>query len=971
MVSVAVTLTCFILSIISFLVLLSLFITLLIAKRLNSRLNSSNQYPLFSTYLFYDSICQLLFTLSLILYYAFEYFEPNINNNIKCSILSILSQFSSTASSLWIFTMIYCLHYKLHTTEINSKSQARVSDVLLSQSISDRISRLSSDITQKHKSKNKQPQIIISNTMIKIHHIFIWTASILFVFIPFSVRNESIFCWINDKYWTLPFIYLITIIMLLIFINLINIHCSTYPNQQYLKTFSLYFCGYILLWIVPCFQFYYEISNGNNNQSLRNNLENISSIIIGSIGLLYAILWFTNYSFKLMIKHSVNNKYNYNTSTVTSIKKLYRLSLSFSYYKQMKQNVESESELGYIGYGSNNKSISNNNSQYSEDEIYIINHKKQVRNLLYKYTTPPRDPDIESHVHDHTNWFTEYSISYMCGLMLKGYRKTLELEDLTLPPKIHQLPYLYDLFLNNYIPLKRDVNNINNNEFYFTFDVGRTILSINKWCIIKVLITAICDCFMQIAYVFIFRELINFLYSNTIDIWWGIFWAILIAVTQEISYVFTARGWTHSERYAISSRNLFMALVFRKALLIPNYILQDNNISVGEIVNIMSNDTERIYFMIRNGIHIPGAIINILICISFMIWIVGIESLVGLLIMIALVPTNIFVGKMLAKMKRAALTFTDKRVKFLSEMLNGVKIIKFYAWEEPLDSVIHNIRKQELKGFQGVYKWRALLLSVVSNSAYATIVAILAMKIVLGKPVNVTEVYLVIVFVSAIRRSLMRLGFINYAISGIVSINRMQKYFDNKDHEEWIHENIHKKHEEEESKYDIEDKILIEIENGDFQHKPNGIGTGCSMNMLKNVNLNIYKNELIGIIGSVGSGKTTLMKSILGETQFNKNKLNCNFKVSKQINTAWVGQSNFIMNGTIRDNIIMDLDFELNDYNKVIVASALIDDLKLLIAGDATEIGEKGINLSGGQRARVCIARSFYKCINNNIDLLL
>eukprot|EP01084_Bolivina_argentea_P173379 300284_1 len=67
----------------------------------------------------------------------------------------------------------------------------------------------------------------------------------------------------------------------------------------------------------------------------------------------------------------------------------------------------------------------------------------------------------------------------------------------------------------------------------------------------------------------------------------------------------------------------------------------------------------------------------------------------------------------------------------------------------------------------------------------------------------------------------------------------------------------------------------------------------------------------------------------------------------------------------------MDLDFELNDYNKVIVASALIDDLKLLIAGDATEIGEKGINLSGGQRARVCIARSFYKCINNNIDLLL
>ena len=135
--------------------------------------------------------------------------------------------------------------------------------------------------------------------------------------------------------------------------------------------------------------------------------------------------------------------------------------------------------------------------------------------------------------------------------------------------------------------------------------------------------------------------------------------------------------------------------------------------------------------MVRMASCVPSGILCIIICLVFMVYFIGYESLIGFIIMLALVPTNIYIGKMLAKMKRAALRFTDKRVKFLSEMLNAVKIIKFYAWEDPLDDVVHDIRKQELNGFRSVYKWRSLLMSVVINSDYATIVAILAMKMVL------------------------------------------------------------------------------------------------------------------------------------------------------------------------------------------------------------------------------------------------
>eukprot|EP01084_Bolivina_argentea_P035802 66310_1 len=90
-----------------------------------------------------------------------------------------------------------------------------------------------------------------------------------------------------------------------------------------------------------------------------------------------------------------------------------------------------------------------------------------------------------------------------------------------------------------------------------------------------------------------------------------------------------AHNYVHSEKAAIGTRNLLMGLIFRKCLLIPNYILTNNTTSIGEIVNIMSNDTTRIYVMIAKGMVVFPSIICIIICLSVMIWIVGIESLIG------------------------------------------------------------------------------------------------------------------------------------------------------------------------------------------------------------------------------------------------------------------------------------------------------------------------------------------------------
>ena len=130
---------------------------------------------------------------------------------------------------------------------------------------------------------------------------------------------------------------------------------------------------------------------------------------------------------------------------------------------------------------------------------------------------------------------------------------------------------------------------------------------------------------------------------------------------------------------------------------------------------------------------------------------------------------------------------------------------------------------------------------------------------------------------------------------------------------------------------------------------------------LKNINMRVKKNTLCAIVGTVGSGKSSVVQAYLGEMD----------KVSGRVNTvgtlAYVPQQAWIQNATFRDNILFGKAFDRVRYNKVIDACALRADIDILSAGDQTEIGEKGINLSGGQKQRISLARAVY----SNADIYL
>ncbi|KAJ2820688.1 hypothetical protein IWW50_004958, partial [Coemansia erecta] len=144
------------------------------------------------------------------------------------------------------------------------------------------------------------------------------------------------------------------------------------------------------------------------------------------------------------------------------------------------------------------------------------------------------------------------------------------------------------------------------------------------------------------------------------------------------------------------------------------------------------------------------------------------------------------------------------------------------------------------------------------------------------------------------------------------------------------------------------DDVLVSIDNGTFKWLSTDEPT------LRNVSIQCKRDELVAVIGKVGAGKSSLVSAMLGDM------IKCDGSVRIRGNIAYMPQQAWIMNATLRDNILFGNRFDQEFYNQVIDACALRQDLDMLPGGDMTEIGEKGINLSGGQKARVSLARAVY-----------
>ncbi|KAF9106796.1 Canalicular multispecific organic anion transporter 2 [Mortierella sp. AM989] len=430
------------------------------------------------------------------------------------------------------------------------------------------------------------------------------------------------------------------------------------------------------------------------------------------------------------------------------------------------------------------------------------------------------------------------------------------------------------------------------------------------------------------------------------------------------------------------TRAATVALIYRKSLVLSPQARQ--LCTLGEITNHMAVDAEQwldsTLFLILL-ITIP---LEISLSIFLLYRVLGWSLLVGLGVFVFLLPIQAKMASYMNGYKNEHLNWMDNRLRLIMEALSNIKIIKLYHWETPFRQKIDALRAKELGALKGVATIHSAI-NVLFNSvsllmAFSTFWA----YAYFGGP-NMTPGKMTseVVFVSiALFATMSRpLALFAHAVSQTIAINvamkRVQKFLLMEEIDATIVRRYSRQPHPSSPGNNLKQIVAVDIENGTFMwEKPidtvtadlnNGIdgeqqpllavaAPQPTKPTLSNITLRVLEGNLTAIVGRIGQGKSSLLSAIMGEMY--KSKVGT---VTVYGDLAYVPQQAWIINATVRDNILFGKPFDQTKYDQIIYATGLQPDLEILPAGDQTEIGERGINLSGGQKQRVSLARAVYQ----------
>ena len=426
----------------------------------------------------------------------------------------------------------------------------------------------------------------------------------------------------------------------------------------------------------------------------------------------------------------------------------------------------------------------------------------------------------------------------------------------------------------------------------------------------------------------------------------------------------------HAYRVGSQMRSALMSTVYAKALRLSS--ASRANSTSGETVNLMSNDCSRVFDAALFFNTLLVAPFVIVVALGLLIWEVGVAAVAAVGLMLVVIPYQVWTARKTSAHRKAMLRHTDARVKFISEILQGIRIVKMMAWEEPMGRTISGMRQRELACLHSALLLKALNLGILFVYPACVTFVTFVVYAQLGNEVVPSNVFIVLSFLTLIRFpvSLMPQA-ITFTSEAKVGLDRIQAFL--------MQEELQSIERERDRRHAApsSDQVLpapspptppppalprgsIVIEQGTFRwSKDNAVPT------LSSLNLSIQPGELIGVIGSVGCGKSSLLSALLGEMDADPHTT-----VRLEGSVALLSQKPWIRNLTIRDNILFGLPYDAERYQHSVAAAALLPDFAIMTAGDMTEIGEQGLNLSGGQKARISLARGLYRAGTTDVYLL-
>ncbi|CAH1738398.1 unnamed protein product [Aphis gossypii] len=385
--------------------------------------------------------------------------------------------------------------------------------------------------------------------------------------------------------------------------------------------------------------------------------------------------------------------------------------------------------------------------------------------------------------------------------------------------------------------------------------------------------------------------------------------------------------------------------------------------TTGHIINLMSNDVNRFDVSLMYLPFLWIGPLETFVTIYFLWQEVGVSSVIGVMTLLIFIPLQIWLASITSNIRLKIAEKTDKRVHLMNEIISGLQTIKMYTWEPFFDNLTKQLRKNEMtKIIEASYIKRILTSFFLFNTRIALFVNIFA-YVLLGNYITASKVFVITSYYNILRSSLTLLfpPGVNLASELLVSIQRIEHFLlrEEKDKQSKTKNGFEKSNnhssvlnDNDINRNDTEqlNNFGIVISNATAKWSDSQIE-----NTLDNINLIIRPGRLAAIIGPVGAGKSSLIQAILQELPLSEGNISVHGIVS------YASQEPWLFAGSIRQNILFGSTMDKERYKRVIQVCALKTDLEQLTYGDKTIVGERGVSLSGGQRARVNLARAIYK----------